>query len=186
MTFITTNDLRSSRGSYSMGRRAIQAFLRKLNGVITEEQYREREGILLGSFSYRPCSTRNSGARFQRRWRRGIRVSVARSVELARQLVQYQSRGTHAQFLLGLLELSDLLGRPAVPGSARMREIDSATPPHKPSTATQYRRGALRARTSLGRLLRYHCVKPRPGRLVGLDLAYALSIGDLFAMLKGD
>jgi hypothetical protein len=108
MTFITTNDLRSSRGSYSMERHAIQAFLRKLNGVITEEQYREREGILLGSFSYRPCSTRNSGARFQRRWRRGIRVSVARSLELARQLVQHQSRGTHAQFLLGLLELSDL------------------------------------------------------------------------------
>jgi hypothetical protein len=134
MTFITTNDLRSSRGSYSMERHAIQAFLRKLNGVITEEQYREREGILLGSFSYRPCSTRNSGARFQRRWRRGIRVSVARSLELARQLVQYQSRGTHAQFLLGLLELSDLLGRPAVPGSARMREIDSATP----SAQTEY------------------------------------------------
>jgi hypothetical protein len=109
-----------------MGRRAIQAFLRKLNGVITEEQYREREGTLLGSFSYRPCSRRNSGAHFQRHWRRGIRVSVARSLDVARQLVQYQSPGTHAQFLLGLLELSDLLGRPAVPGSARMCEMGSA------------------------------------------------------------
>jgi hypothetical protein len=158
MTFITTNDLRSSRGSYSMGRRAIQAFLRKLNGVITEEQYREREGILPGSFSHRRCSTRRSGARFQRSGHRQIqiRVSHACPLKLARQLVQHQSRGTHAQFLLGLLELSDILGRPAAQRSARMREIDSATS----STQTKYSKtvppGALRARTSLGGLLRYH------------------------------
>src|SRR5437870_8760373 len=66
------------------GRSLIQAFVRKSNGVITEEQYNEPWRTLLGSFGFPLCSTHRSGARFQTRWRRGSRASRAWLLTLAR------------------------------------------------------------------------------------------------------